>query len=155
MLVTACGFQPLYANRENSDGTVATTDALLATVKIETIADREGQILHNLLLDRLNPGKHNATKQYSLSTKISISKSGLGVRSDDTTTRSKLSVTANFTLKSATTSHEFTITQVSGYSKTESEYSTLVAEQDAVDRNLREMANDAKIRISLYLEQDR
>lgn len=155
LLVSACGFQPLYAKRSNDIGEIATTDELLASVSINTIKNREGQILRNLLLDRLNPGNHAIAKEYRLITEISISKSGLGVQSDDTTSRSKLTVTANFQLISDHQTHKFSITQVSGYSSTEEEYPTLVAEQDAIERNLREIANDAKIRIALFLEQDR
>lgn len=155
LLVSACGFQPLYAKRANEAGEIATTNELLASVNVEVIKDREGQILRNYLQDRLNAENQKIPKEYRLTTIINISTTGLGVQSDDTTSRRKLTVTAKFKLSGKKQTREFSITQISGYSETESEYPTLVAEQDAIDRNLREISNDAKIRIALYLEQDR
>jgi len=155
LLVSACGFQPLYAKRANSSGEIATTNQLLASVQVESIENREGQILRNLLLDRLNSDYESAPIKYHLTSKISITTSGLGVQSDDTTNRNKLTVTAQFNLIGSKKNRKFYITQISSYSETESEYPALVAKQDAINRNLREIANDAKIRISLFLELDR
>ena len=154
-LLSACGFQPLYAKRSNNNGEITTTNKLLASVKIESIKNRQGQILHNMLLDRFSFQQYNIAKKYKLSTTIKISTKGLGVKSDDSTSRNKLTVVAKFKLVGAKKIREFSISQVSGYSKTEAEYPTMVAEQDAIKRNLREIANDAKIRVAIYLEQDR
>ena len=48
-LLAACGFEPMHAKK-------ATNQQLFAGVRVDPIADREGQILRAKLEDRLNPG---------------------------------------------------------------------------------------------------
>ncbi|WP_259781812.1 LPS assembly lipoprotein LptE [Aestuariispira ectoiniformans] len=150
--LTACGFEPLYGT--SGDGGVGqSTEVLLSQVKIETIENRDGQILHNYLLDRLNPRGRPEKPRYFLSTALKTSTRSYGIRRDDTTTRAGLTVVAKFRLKNAEgKSITFSARRLSGYSKTDSEYSTLVAEKDALDRSLREIANDVRLRVGTYLK---
>lgn len=149
---TACGFEPLYGT--SGDGGVGqSTEVLLSQVKIATIEDRDGQILHNYLLDRLNPRGRPKKPHYFLSTTLKTSTSSYGVQRDDTTTRANLTVTANFKLTNTDgKSITFSARRLSGYSKTDSEYSTIVAKEDALDRSLREIANDVRLRVGTYLK---
>ena len=145
-----CGFKPLYGRGGNGD---ADARLLLQKVEIGLIADKEGQILHNYLLDRFNPRGRPKTPEFYLKANLSISTSSLGVTRDDDTTRQKLTVTAKFSLrdkKKKTVS--FSISRVSGYSETQSEYNTIIAKEDAVKRSLREIASDARARVAAYLK---
>lgn len=150
LILSGCGFQPLYGNTSSKG-----TDMRLALqqVEIALIPDREGQILHNYLLDRLNPRGRPRNPLYTLESVVSISTSSLGVSRDDTTTREKLKVTVRFTLTGKDgTSEKFVIQRVSGYSETQNKYATLEAKNDAIDRNLREIANDARSRVAAFLK---
>ena len=151
-LAGGCGFQPLYGKGGDGDEDIRLT---LQRVEIASIPNREGQILHNLLLDRLNPRGRATKPSYTLKSTISISTSSLGVSRDDTTTREKLIVSVNFVLSSKSGEDKtFSIRRVSGYSQTESEYATLEAKNDAIRRSLREIASDARARVAAYLRTD-
>ncbi|RED51350.1 LPS assembly lipoprotein LptE [Aestuariispira insulae] len=148
--LAGCGFKPLYGNGGGND-----TDSrlLLQQVQIELIADKEGQILHNHLLDRFNPRGRPQKPNYFLSSELTISTASLGVTRDDNTTRQKLTVTSRFSLRNKQgESIEFSVSRVSGYSETQSEYATLVAKEDAVHRSLREIAKDARARVAAFLK---
>ena len=58
--LVGCGFQPLHSR--NAGGSAAR----LAEIRIMPIADRIGQQLHNLLLDKLTPMGPPAVARYVL-----------------------------------------------------------------------------------------
>lgn len=150
--LAACGFEPLYGSA-GTGGVGHATEVLLSQVEIETISNREGQILHNYLLDRLNPRGRPKKPDYFLTASLKTSTRSYGVKRDDTSTRASLTVQANFKLHSKSGKEiEFSIRRIAGYSKTQSEYVTLVAERDAMKRNLREIANDVRLRVGTYLK---
>lgn len=61
MLVSACGFEPLYVEKKSSgqwyyDNKFDTgIKEEMASVKVELIQDRIGQLIRNDLLDKLSP----------------------------------------------------------------------------------------------------
>lgn len=146
----ACGFQPLYGERSNN----VEAEAELASVKINTISDRNGQILHNLLLDRMNPKGRPATPAYALDIQLTEQKASIGIIKDNTATLAQLSTTARYTLydlrkKAALQSgrsRSFT-----SYNIVESNFATLAAEHDARERTLRELADDITTKVAVYL----
>ena len=91
--LTACGFQPLNSYRASADGDRAT--AALSAVSVNPIRDRNGQILRNALLDRLDP---RGAAQYRLIVEVEES-IGEGLLSrDSSATRRTLMVVARFNL---------------------------------------------------------
>ena len=152
LMAAGCGFQPVYGKKTVTGG--GDVIAVLSGIKVHTIPDREGQILHNYLIDRLNPKKNSGPNYYDLYSELNVNRSSLGVERDDSTTRAKLTVSVTFTLKGRGADREFTLRRASGFSETEAEYPTLAAEQDALKRSLREIADDLKIRLSLFVRQD-
>lgn len=152
LLLAGCGFQPVYGKKTVAGG--GDVVAALSGIEIRTIPDREGQILHNYIIDRLGTHRGARLSGYELRTRLSVSRTNLGVERDESTTRAKLTVTASFTLKGHGGEREFSLRRVSGFSETEAEYPTLAAEQDAINRSLREIADDLKIRLSLFVRQD-
>lgn len=146
-LVGACGFRPLYGGSSDS---VFIRDNPLAGVSIALIEDREGQILRNFLIDRFQP---DGSDQYRLQTTLNISVENLGVAFDSTTTRSRVVVTANFVLVYEGGTHSFTSRSAGSFSTVLSDYGTLVARQDATERSLREIADEAKVRLVAFLKK--
>ena len=146
-LLTACGFQPLYAKKQSTNNNV------IQQVQIYPIGERTGQILYNRLNDIMNPYGNPSKAPYQLRSDISISSSSLGVQSDDTTTRNNSNVTVKFTLTGAGETTEFSVRRSTGYNESENAYATDVAENNAIRRNLEEIAEDAKIRIAALLER--
>lgn len=146
-LLGACGFRPLYGGSSDSS---FIRENPLAGVSIGVIENREGQILRNFLIDRFQPDGSNV---YRLLTRLNIVEENLGVAFDATTTRSRVVVTASFLLEFQGGSHSFTSRSAGSYSTVLSDYGTLVARQDATERSLREIADEAKIRLVAYLEK--
>ena len=90
--LTACGYEPLNAPRQSA------AEAPSVAVRIEPIADRKGQILHNALRDELNPfgmpSNPTHKMQVTLTERI---RSLSGIPAEDTTRRILVG-TANVTL---------------------------------------------------------
>ncbi len=147
LLLAACGFQPLYASKQSADSSI------IQKVRIYPVEERTGQILYNRLNDILNPYGNPSQADYKLKSSISISSSSLGVQSDDTTTRKNSRVQVKFTLVHKGSTAKFTIIRNTGYNESDNAYSTEVAENDAIRRNLEEIAEDAKIRIAALIER--
>lgn len=154
MIVTACGFSPVYGTRSGANGQ-STSDSELAATSITIIEDREGQVLHNLLLDRFNPNGRPRAARNSFTVELSISSQDLGTQIDATTTRSRLTVQAVGILKANGQSVRFESRAVASFSTSESDYAALVARQDATDRSLQVIADDLRLQVITYFEKQR
>jgi LPS-assembly lipoprotein len=131
-------------------------DAALNEIHIKPIKDRSGQQLHNHLLDQLNPRGAPANPRYMLVVAVSVRKAELNIERDETATRAKLSLSASFALHSGTDN----VVVFSGSSQStnsfnivDSEFATLSAEKDAIDRAARMVSEDIKTRLGLYLNR--
>ena len=62
LLLSACGFRPLYAT-----GGVADVSEELSQIEVAVIPDRPGQILRNYLIQGLNGGGRPAQPAYASS----------------------------------------------------------------------------------------
>ena len=148
LALAACEFRPLYGSSNAVDEPDVT--ALLSQVSVRRIPDREGQILHNFLIDRLGGGRSGA---FDLVTTMSIAQRDLGTAADSTTTRSRVSVTADFTLTVGDETYQFTERSASSFSTVQSDYASLVAREDAVRRSLRDVADAARLRVAAILKR--
>jgi LPS-assembly lipoprotein len=149
ILLTGCGFQPLYRERPE-DGAVA---ADLASVRIEPLRDRVGQQMHNFLRDRLNPRGQPAAPGYRLTLQLTESLSELGVRRDETATRANLRMQAQFALLSYVDKIPLLTgrsTSTTSYDILENPFATTVSEGNARERALREIADDIRTRLAIY-----
>ena len=155
VMVAGCGFRPLY-DRGTADQPGIT--AQLSTISVQRIAEREGQILRNLLENRLAPRGPSAQTVYKLDATISFSESGLGTSITEETSRALMIATANFTFSSVTSESEilakplkFSLSARVGYSIADSLYATQIAKEDAQERALVVIADDAKIHLAAIL----
>ncbi len=147
-LLAACGFQPLYGGGKRGPAA-----AELASIRIEPIADRSGQILRNHLLDRLNPYGRPANPAYVLRINLVDSLSGVAVRKSEFPTRTNLRISTNYSLTRADTGQSvFSASSAieGGYNILNSEFATLAAEQDVRERVLREVAFDIEARLAAF-----
>jgi LPS-assembly lipoprotein len=113
----------------------------MAAIKIASIEDRNGQLLHNELLDRLTPSGQPARSQYVLRVKATESASSLGIRKDATASRANLLAVATYTLeengKILTTG---TANSSVSYDVLDAKFATTVAEANASKRAAQELA---------------
>ena len=149
----ACGFRPLYSERHNAGVT-----AELAATRIDLIADRTGQKLHNFLLDRFNPKGPAARPRYRLNVKVLTQRGELGIRKDETATRANLTLTARYTLRdwhSRRTLYQGSSSSTNSYNILESDFATLSALNDVTTRAARELSEKIKTRLSIFFSQAR
>jgi len=150
-LLAACGFQPLYAERE---GTSAADQ--LAAIRIEPMPDRSGQMLYNALRNGLNPLGRPASPDYLLRVQLQESAEELAFRTDETATRVNLTLTAAFSLFPAA-GKEPVLQGVSrtttAYNVLTSPYATLTSSEDARARALDDIAREIQARLAVFLSR--
>lgn len=155
LLLAACGFQPVYGVRQ--DGDVSTSVAAqLNNVAIANIPDRDGQYMRNKLIDAFyRKGRPDSTA-YTLTVTLSKTVEDLGIQVDATTTRSRLTMTANYTLTDRAGKKLFASTarSVAGFNKLTQQYSIETARQNATERTLSEISNQIINNIGLYLAEN-
>lgn len=156
-LASGCGFRPLYGKREK--GGAATGQLAQTVIRVvranEAKHDRLGQVLHNNLLDRINPAGRPREPRYALATTMSVSREGLSVQITEQATRARLTVGANFVLTDYRTGRTLMIgteRSVNSYNILDSEFATLSAERDAGERAVREIADAIQARLALFFE---
>ena len=150
--LVGCGFQPLHSKKAGASA------AGLAEIRIAPIADRIGQQLHNLLLDKLTPLGPPAVARYVLRVTLSESLQNLAVRKDDVATRANLVMRARFSLALAqdnTTLLTSNAISANSYNILRQEFATLSAENDARARAVRELSDEIRTRIAIYLSRVR
>jgi LPS-assembly lipoprotein len=150
LLLAACGFEPLYGER--SDGPNIADE--LAKTFVLPIADREGQILYNFLRDRIVPHGQPDRPKYVLDVELQESLGGAVVRRDATASRYNLTLTATYTLLDAASNALLTrgtAQAVGSYNVRDDPYPTLVAELDVQERVARDLSDEIRNRLAVYL----
>lgn len=149
--LAGCGFKPLYGNVPGS-----VTSAELAAVDIGLIPDRSGQILRNRLVTRMQPRGPAAETLYILDVDLNESSVGLAVETDETATRTNLTITATVALTDIENGDVVfvdTLRSYASYDVLTAEYATLVAERDARERVLVDLADRVATSVALYLQR--
>lgn len=148
-----CGFHPLYAPRGPQDW-----DPELAAIEVTPMHDRSGQILTLALRESLNPGGERVPARWRLDTGLSISRAGLGIQRNATTVAVEVNASATYTLTDLKTNK----TVYSGSSRANSDYDQLldayathVADDDAQDRALNQIADEMALRLAVFVRQQR
>lgn len=150
VVLTGCGFHPLHLRTSPQNA------GPLAQIRVLNIPDRIGQKFHNLLLERLNPQGEPERPQYNLSITLQHSIEQLAVQKSAIATRANLRVTATFALRgSISRKVEVSGTKlvVAGYDIMSSDYATLIAEKDAEDRALTELADEIRTQLAVYFNR--
>jgi len=146
LLLGACGFQPLHAERGGQA-------ADLAAIQVGQIPDRIGQQLRNHLLDILTPRGSPRKPRYFLSVKLTENIQELAIRKNAFATRANFQLIANYQLIDATTQLSVLVSGsqvVSGYNISQSEFANLIAEKDARAKAVREISQDIRARLGVY-----
>lgn len=149
VFLTACGFHPVYAP-SNLDTNQ------LSNIKVESMAERSGQQLRNLLLDRGFGDGAAGSNGYSLTvidfleTEIS-----LGIAKDNTTTRGQLIVTGKLLLsKEGKEVLRRPLRGSATYTVLVSQYGTIAAEDSARRQSLNDIAQQVETHVTLYMREN-
>jgi LPS-assembly lipoprotein len=149
MLLTGCGFRPLYGADLNGAAVIAE----LASVRIGALDDRLGLIVRNELLDLVTPLGEPAVPRYALQVSLFEEKEGLAIARDATVTRVSLTLTANYELLDARTRvrvNNGSVRATAAYNVLSTEFANVVAERDAQARTARVVAEEIRTRLSIY-----
>ncbi len=146
LLLGGCGLRPLYSG--GSSGAVAQT---LRSVAVAPIGGRSGWLVKTALEDRL--GNDAANARYRLEVELDDQITGFGIRRDDSVTRERRTLRARYRLVDAaagTVLLDATAGSDAGIDVVSSEYATVAAEQTALERLSKEVADQIVARIALY-----
>jgi LPS-assembly lipoprotein len=144
--LAACGFRPLYGDGPRQ----ADTDDL-GSIEIALIADRIGQITHNLLLDNLNPRGRPADPAYRLHVSLQETRTRLGFQKDATATRARMDLVARYDLvelASGAVVSSGNSRATASYNIVDSDFATIATEKNARERVARIVADDITIRVA-------
>jgi len=147
LLLTGCGLRPLYGGGGN--GRVAQT---LQSVAVAPIEGRAGWLVRTALEDRIGANAQTQAR-YRLEVELDDDISGFGIRSDDSVTRERRTLRARYRLVDAavgTVLLDATAGSDAGIDVVGSEYATVAAEQTALERLSKEVADQIVARVALY-----
>ncbi|MFM7347126.1 MAG: LPS assembly lipoprotein LptE [Tagaea sp.] len=146
----ACGFEPLHRTTQSGSAVDA-----LATIRVDPIADRSGQVLRSYLLDRLTPRGTPAGTEHVLRVRLQEPRQTLALRRDDVISRVGYSATASFDLLDASGRRVFSggSSFSTDYEVTNSEFATLVSAQNARDRVLELVSDDIRNQLAAFLSR--
>lgn len=156
--LAGCGFRPLYGGGNalpDNPGVAAVPVAeMLNRTDIVPIPDRIGQQLHNLLLDRFyRTGEIPDQEVYRLTISLETQEKKMGIRKDETSTRSMVTVSARMVLQDIASQRQlYTATsrvKVS-YNLLVAAFATYASQDYAYRRALNYLADDITTRIALY-----
>jgi len=155
--LNGCGIRPLYGKRsERPTATEAMAQTKLLLVRATRPKyDHLGQVLHNNLLDRINPSGRPSAPRYALAVNISVSREETGLQITEQATRARLTVNATFTLSEISGGKPLlagTERSINSYNIVDSQFATQSAEHNAEERAVREIADAIKIRLAVYFD---
>lgn len=148
-LLTSCGFQPLYADRD-----VILEQA--ASVQIEPVVGESGYQIGLLLQDRLNPKNLDVIKKYRLV--ITLSRpvtSNQSIRSDNFASLEKMNMKATYQLIDIKTNKAVIASVVDSnglFNLIKDPYATTIAQENLYQNLVRLMAKDIANHVLAYLK---
>jgi LPS-assembly lipoprotein len=151
LLTSACGFHPIYGAREDN----APVAAELNEVAIGNIADRNGQMLRNDLIDRMYGKGRPQNPKYNLEVKLRATEEGIGLLPNAITTLNELNVYGEYTLtdQSGKALVSATAHAVANFDQLQEQYGTLAARDNAYRRCLDEVSAQIVERLSMYFSE--
>lgn len=155
LTVTACGFRPMYGDQAIASS--PSVQSALNSIQIANIPDRSGLYLRNQLIDRFYKSGAPASPVYHLTVnKIDEVRTGLDVTIDEESTRAQLRLSTTLTLTRADTSEVLLarpLYTLVSYNILESQFTTLVAEDNARLNGLNDLARQIEQAIVLKLAE--
>lgn len=154
LLLSACGFTPLYGTASPGDSAVT---ASLDTVFIDNIPDREGQYLRNALIDRFYRHGQPADAPYILHVaKIDERRTDLDITKSSDATRAQLRLNTEMILTDRADGKEIlrrNLTAITSYNVLQSQFTTRVSEDNARLNALDDIARQIETQLSLYFKR--
>ena len=148
--LAGCGFRPLYG----TGGSLAQSE--LAAIEVAPIPDRLGQVLRHDLLDRLTPFGEPERPRYRLEVTLSERSRELAIQQNSEVTRVNLRLSATFSLVEVNSGNEVfhgVTRSIGSYNVIDSDYANVVAANDTARRAAREISENIRIQIAVFLAE--
>ncbi len=160
LFLSSCGFRPLYVERDSDEGWYykgsfdTSISQQIASIKVEPISDRIGQLIFDELVDSFTPKGIPSKPKYRLRV-LNIKKSTAkqAMRGDITATRERVSYRANYILQDAQTGKQLLSSStfaLLGYDIMSNPYSITFSQKKIEKDAAKIMANDISLRIGAY-----
>ncbi len=150
-LIAACGFEPMYGEKRGVE-----VQSELHTVRVALIANRTGQLLRRYLLDRIQTGDQPPPALYQLEVGIIESRQYYGIQRDLTATYARVVLTGTYTLRDLKTQQSAingSVNVYSSYNVVTDPFNTVVAEQDARERAVKNLGDELISRMAFFLRK--
>ncbi len=156
--LSACGFQPMYGTHSAAPGLHGDTpEGAFGEIAIANIPDREGVYLRNALIDRFYSGGYPSAPRYDLKFgELGETLTNLDITTSSEATRAQLQQFTVMTLVDRATGEALltrNLRTVTSYNILESEFATRVSQQAARESGLDDLARQAELQISLFLNR--
>ncbi len=152
LALAGCGFRPLYGTSSVSNSPEVL--AAMAQMRIRPIADRQGQRLRQILNEQVHTNGPAEQQRYELEIVLNKQIVELGVRTDSTTSRANLILTATFVIYEAGARiNGDTAQAVVSYNILDDQFATVASQSAAEDRALRQLGDDIKTRIAVFFDR--
>jgi LPS-assembly lipoprotein len=155
---SGCGFRPLYGSRSLGGAQTGSPsiDQQLAAIRIDPIADRRGQQLHNALRDGLNPLGQPITSTHHLTVQLAVRTYGALTRSDLSATRRNVEMTAFYKLTDTAdkVALQGSSQITTGYDEFDDPLNDITANESAQERSTIQLAELIKTRLAAYFAQE-
>ncbi|MGH6894408.1 MAG: LPS assembly lipoprotein LptE [Dongiaceae bacterium] len=150
--LAGCGFRPLYG-QPNTNAAGVSVDHQMAAVRIEPIANRTGQQLHNALRDRFNPLGQPTSSAYSLEVILTQRLYGALAKRDLSASRRNVELTAFYKLKDSSDIVLLSdLSQITtGYDEFDDPLNDISALEDSVRRGTLQLADQIRTRVAVFL----
>ena len=152
--LSACGFTPVYGDLS---GIGYGNEDLMAYVQVANIPEREGQMLRNVLLDRINRKGYALDPHYRIEmSSLEESKTDLDITKDSDSTRGQLRLESMMTLRDVVSKEVLMrrgLYAITSYNILASEFSTRVTEQNARENAIIDLANQVEMQLNLYFNR--
>ncbi len=157
LLLSSCGFSSVYGEHKTQYGQAYAVEDSLALILIQPIPDREGQYLHNALINRFYQKGYPSEVLYTLHTSpINERLINLDITVDSDSTRGQMILKTNITLKNLTTNELLlrrSLQAVTSYNILASQFTNRVSEQNARENALDDLARQIELQIGLHFRR--
>jgi hypothetical protein len=149
--LSACGFSPMYADKSSTVAPELTQT--MAAIQITPIADHDGVTLRQILREGMQPNGPANHYLYELNVQLRSVTQELGVRRDATSSRANRIYTARFALlQNGKRVFADQVQSVVSYNIADDQYATVTSVNDAGDRAIKQIGQEIKTRVAIYLQ---
>ncbi len=152
LLLTGCGFRPLYG--ESAPG--ISSAAEMKRIRLDTRNDRVDYLVRTNLLRALQIEQAAGEPLYKLRVRLRERREGVAVERDTSITRFNYRLTASFDLIDLETNETLFTGRdrsVAAYNVVDNQFATLSAQRQSEERAALDISDQIKLRLAIYFDQ--